>query len=183
MSIYNDEALIRAVQQSLSETWGKLKDSEATAISAALGTTGCPAVADVLKWGPFNDYEEQTVMRKALQSKVKSWFTREAKKANKTDKQSAFAAQIDSKAQTAKKRIPKIHVLYAKDSIYSNTDWKKGINTTALAMVRVGLASFSTFSTCFLYYDVGSNGQPKTNYVAKLVNDKSGTKVVKFVSI
>lgn len=176
-TIYEKENVKNAVQNVLTNAWNKMKTNEQTLVATRMKTTSPPTVDEIMKWGPFNDYKEETVMKKALQSKVKSWFRREAKKLNELVEQTDFGAQIDSKKNLSKTRIQKLRVRLVENGIYTNDNWSNGITEAALLMVRFGLASFSTFASCFIYFN------EKSNYVAKLVNGEDGTKIVKYVSI
>ena len=181
-SIYKDPDVTNAVQTVLTNAWNKMDTHEKALVVAKMKVpNNPPTIEEILKWGPFTDYSEDTVMKKALQSKVKSWFTREAKRLNKLTEQSDFDFQVDEKVKLSKPRLHKIRVPFSGDAIYTNDTWDNGITKAALLMVRFGLGSFSTFASCFIYFK--SENGTETNHVAKLVNGPNGTKVVKYVTI
>lgn len=183
-NIYAEDNVINAVQNILTSAWNKMGTTERALVKEKMkAANNPPTVAEVLTWGPFVNYDEDTVMRKALQSKVKSWFMREAKRLNKLTEQTVFAEVVEKKQSLRKERLQKKRVPHLGDGIYTNDDWSAGITKAAFTMVRYGLASFSTFAACFIYYKKEGDSAYETNYVVKLVNGADGTKVVKYVSI
>lgn len=182
-SIYDDTAVVNNVRESFVKRWNLLTSVEQTAILTIVNGGRNLEINVILGWNNFDDYTQQKVLQKALQAKVKAMFNSEAKKLNKQFAQTTYAEQVDKKADSKNKRVKKLYVPINLSTPYANDNWNLGVTKWALALVRVGLASFSSVSSCFVYYSEDEHTHVVTNYVAKLVNGDAGTKVIKYVSI
>lgn len=121
---------------------------------------------------------EAMAVKKAVKSKVLSWYKREYKKMHGTPTQTINYGTdfIDKTRSAAGSKLQKKVV--PMNNPKTNADWNFGITSFCLRLVSVGLASFGTFAGYFFYYD----GEYAGYYVVKLQADKeSGGKKIVFV--
>lgn len=122
---------------------------------------------------------EVMAVKKAVKSKVLSWYKREYKKVHQTvvQNQDYEIKYVPKERSAAGPKVEK-KVVSTLVSPLHNNNWAHGITFFCLQLVSVGLASFGTFAGYFFYYDDAYNGY----YVIKLMTDKeSGGKKIVFV--
>lgn len=173
MSLYVDEEAKTAVTDFIAKAWDNLQFS--AEIESLLDIDGKPTFDNVIDWVVNDEMTEENIMRKTIRSKAVSMYQRELKKNNKTMEQTTFS-QIVAPKKAPKGKTKRLEVDLVERNVFENEDWTKGITKYDLDLVRVGLATFSSFASCFIYVKNG------INYVAKFVG-KAGKKTIEFVSI
>ena len=122
---------------------------------------------------------EQMAVTKAFKSKIVSWYNREFKKTHPQQvTRKAYQTLFKDKEKTVggskvnKKEVPITDPM-------QNDSWNQGVTKFCMKLVSVGLASFGTFASYFVYRD---SSIPNAYYLAKLMADKErGGKKVVFV--
>ena len=146
---------------------------------ANLGTSAVAFYEHVSTLDVNVNHSENMAVRKAVKSKIVSWYRREYNKMHptvsvETNYTSMYKAkEIHGSTQRVDKK------LVVKNDPMENIDWNFGITKFCMKLVSVGLASFGTFAAYFFYHEPGNTAQ---RYVVKLMADKeNGGKKIVFV--
>lgn len=124
------------------------------------------------------DFDEKTVVIKAVKQKLVSKFMSEFKKRAGDYKNKAVVKQTYMEKKRNEKKKEKRFGLIK--NVNENNDFTQGITAFCVWLCEIGLANFTTFSSCFLY--VKRIEETSVTYTAKLINDKeSGMKKIVFV--
>ena len=124
-----------------------------------------------------SDNTEEMAVKKAIKSKVVSWYNREYKKLNppSTETKQYKTVFIPKKKTQAGPKVNKKDVVIIDPKL--NNEWKNGVTHFCMNLVSVGLASFGTFSSYFVYHH---QDDANAFYVMKLMTNKEegGKKIV-----